>query len=126
MVAAQQLYEMGYITYMRTDSLRIATVAQNEARAFIADKYGESFVPPTPKVYRAKKSAQDAHEAIRPTFAANTPESLKEKLKSDHYRLYRLIWMRFIASQMSDAVLDTVNAEICTDDYMVKGERQFY
>lgn len=120
MVAAQQLYEMGYITYMRTDSLRIATVAQNEARAFIADKYGESFVPPTPKVYRAKKSAQDAHEAIRPTFAANTPESLKEKLKSDHYRLYRLIWMRFIASQMSDAVLDTVNAEICTDDYMVK------
>ncbi len=120
MVAAQQLYEMGYITYMRTDSLRIAAVAQNEARAFIADKYGDSFVPPTPKVYRAKKSAQDAHEAIRPTFAANTPESLKEKLKADHYKLYRLIWMRFIASQMSDAVLDTVNAEICADDYMVK------
>lgn len=120
MIAAQQLYEMGFITYMRTDSLRIAAVAQNEARAFIKEQYGEAFVPSAPKQYRAKKSAQDAHEAIRPTFAANTPEKYKDRFKPDQYKLYRLIWLRFMASQMADAVLDTVNADIVTDKYMAK------
>lgn len=120
MIAAQQLYEMGYITYMRTDSLRIATVAQNEARSFIASQYGSEYVPKTPKNYRAKKSAQDAHEAIRPTFAVNTPEKYKDKLKPDLYKLYRLIWLRFVASQMSDAILDTVNADIACGKYLAK------
>lgn len=120
MIAAQQLYEMGYITYMRTDSLRISPVAQSEARSFIAQQYGASFVPKTPKHYRAKKSAQDAHEAIRPTSCANTPEQYKEKLKPDLYKLYRLIWLRFMASQMSDAVLDSVTVDITADDYLVR------
>lgn len=120
MIAAQQLYEMGYISYMRTDSLRVSEVAQKEAREFIAEKYGAQFIPKTPKQYRAKKSAQDAHEAIRPTAIANTPELLKDKLKSDLYKLYRLIWLRFAASQMSDAVLDMVSADIVADKYMVR------
>ena len=119
MIAAQQLYEMGYITYMRTDSLRIATVAQNEARAFIEKQYGSEFVPEKPKYYRAKKSAQDAHEAIRPTVPSNSPEMYKDKLKPDLFKLYRLIWLRFTASQMSDAIFDTVNADILADDKYV-------
>ncbi len=120
MIAAQQLYEMGYITYMRTDSLRISPVAQNEARSFIAEKYGSEFIPKTPKNYRAKKSAQDAHEAIRPTACANSPEKYKDSLKPDLYKLYRLIWLRFMASQMSDAVLDSITADILADQYLVR------
>lgn len=120
MIAAQQLYEMGYITYMRTDSLRISEVAQKEAREFITSTYGAEFVPSKPKQYRAKKSAQDAHEAIRPTAVANTPEKLKTKLKPDLYKLYRLIWLRFMASQMSDAIFDMVSADISAGEYLVK------
>ena len=120
MVAAQQLYEMGYITYMRTDSLRISEVAQAEAREYIQNLYGSSFIPKTPKQYRAKKSAQDAHEAIRPTAVDNTPEKLKEKLKTDLYKLYRLIWLRFMASQMADAVMDMVSVDITAGKYLVK------
>lgn len=120
MIAAQQLYEMGYISYMRTDSLRISEVAQKEAREFIAAQYGTEFIPAKPKQYRAKKSAQDAHEAIRPTSSVNTPEKLKSKLKPDLYKLYRLIWLRFMASQMSDAVLDMVSADISAGKYLVK------
>lgn len=120
MIAAQQLYEMGYITYMRTDSLRVSPVAQAEAREFISETYGSEFIPKTPKQFRAKKSAQDAHEAIRPTSVANTFESLKTKLKPDLFKLYRLIWLRFVASQMSDAVLDMVSADISADKYIVK------
>ena len=120
MVAAQQLYEMGYITYMRTDSLRISSVAQDDARKFIAANYGSKFVPNTPKIYKAKKSAQDAHEAIRPTVCSNTPEIYKDKLKSDLYKLYRLIWLRFMASQMSDAILDSVTVDVTTDKYLLR------
>lgn len=120
MITAQQLYEMGYISYMRTDSLRISEVAQKEAREFIAAQYGAEFIPAKPKQYRAKKSAQDAHEAIRPTSSVSTPEKLKSKLKPDLYKLYRLIWLRFMASQMSDAVLDMVSADISTGKYLVK------
>ena len=120
MIAAQQLYEMGYISYMRTDSLRISDVAQKEAREFIAAQYGAEFIPAKPKQYRAKKSAQDAHEAIRPTSSVSTPEKLKSKLKPDLYKLYRLIWLRFMASQTSDAVLDMVSADISTGKYLVK------
>ena len=120
MVAAQQLYEMGYITYMRTDSLRISSVAQEESRKFIAANYGSEFVPKSPKIYKAKKSAQDAHEAIRPTVCSNTPEIYKDKLKSDLYKLYRLIWLRFMASQMSDAILDSVTADVTTGKYLLR------
>ena len=120
MIAAQQLYEMGYISYMRTDSLRISEVAQKEAREFIAAQYGTEFIPAKPKQYRAKKSAQDAHEAIRPTSSVSTPENLKSKLKPDLYKLYQLIWLRFMASQMSDAVLDMVSADISAGKYLVK------
>lgn len=120
MIAAQQLYEMGYITYMRTDSLRVSSVAQNEAREHILNVYGEAFVPKTPKQYKAKKSAQDAHEAIRPTSVATTPDKLKEKLKSDLFKLYRLIWLRFTASQMSDAIMDMISADIVADKYIVR------
>ncbi len=120
MLAAQQLYEMGYITYMRTDSLRVSDVAQAEAREYIESVYGTSFVPKTPKQYRAKKSAQDAHEAIRPTAVSSTPEKLKDKLKNDLYKLYRLIWLRFMASQMSDAVMDMVSVDITAGNYLVK------
>ena len=120
MIAAQQLYEMGYISYMRTDSLRVSDVAQKEAREYISQAYGQQFVPKTPKQYRAKKSAQDAHEAIRPTVVVNTPEKLKEKLKPDLFKLYRLIWLRFMASQMTDAVMDMVSADILADKYMVR------
>ena len=120
MIAAQQLYEMGYITYMRTDSLRISPVAQQEARGYIEKQYGAAFVPKSPKQYKAKKSAQDEHEAIRPTVCANTPEKFKEKLKPDLYKLYRLIWLRFMASQMSDAVLDSVAVDIYADTYLVR------
>lgn len=120
MMAAQQLYEMGFITYMRTDSLRIAETAQSDARSYIAEKFGGEFVPPRPRVYKAKKSAQDAHEAIRPTFAANSPEKYKETFKPDQFKLYRLIWQRFMASQMTDAVFDTVSADITTGKYLLK------
>ncbi len=120
MIAAQQLYEMGYITYMRTDSLRVSPVAQSEARDYIQMTYGDAFLPKTPKQYRAKKSAQDAHEAIRPTVVQNSPEKLKDKLKSDLYKLYRLIWLRFMASQMSDAVVDMISADIAADKYLVR------
>ena len=120
MIAAQQLYEMGYITYMRTDSLRISAVAQTEARNYIEATYGSAFLPRTPKQYKAKKSAQDAHEAIRPTAVAMSPDKLKDKLKGDLFKLYRLIWLRFMASQMSDAVVDVVTADIIADKYMAR------
>ncbi len=120
MIAAQQLYEMGYITYMRTDSLRVSSVAQNEARDYIEKTYGDAFLPRVPKQYRAKKSAQDAHEAIRPTVVENSPEKLKDKLKNDLYKLYRLIWLRFMASQMSDAVVDMISADIAAGKYLVR------
>ena len=120
MMVAQQLYEMGYITYMRTDSLRISEVAQAEAREYIKANYGSEFVPKSPKQYRAKKSAQDAHEAIRPTNVGNSFEILKDKLKPDLFKLYRLIWLRFMASQMTDALLDMVSVDINADKYLVK------
>jgi len=122
MVVAQQLYEgvdlgdagsVGLITYMRTDSLNIASVAQAEARQFITSRYGKEFLPESPRIYKSKsKGAQEAHEAIRPTSAARTPESIKAFLSTEQARLYDLIWRRFIASQMADAVFDTVGVDI--------------
>jgi DNA topoisomerase-1 len=121
MSLAQQLYEgmdlgdgpVGLITYMRTDSVNVAEQAQAEARVFAIEEYGEDFVPPEPPTYKTKvKGAQEAHEAIRPTSVLRTPQALKPYLDRDQYRLYTLIWQRFVASQMAPAVYDTIAVEI--------------
>jgi len=127
MRVAQSLYEgislgkheeHGLITYMRTDSLRISSEAQAAAKELICSKFGEKFYPAKPRVYKAKGTSQDAHEAIRPTDPAKTPEMLKENLSSEQYRLYKLIWDRFIASQMTSAKIDVQSVDIdavCSD-----------
>ncbi len=121
MLVAQQLYEglevdgegsVGLITYMRTDSVRISAEAQQEASRYVKDKFGPEFVPSQPPQYRSKKGAQDAHEAIRPTSVLREPESLKAFLDSDQYRLYKLIWIRFLASQMKPAILEITTVDI--------------
>ncbi len=126
MQAAQQLYEginikgkgqIGLITYMRTDSLRVSDEALSEARSFIEANYGKEYLPSKAKVYKTKKNAQDAHEAIRPTTPGLTPESIKESLSNDQYKIYKIIWDRFMASQMTDAIFDTVSADIDVNGY---------
>jgi len=121
MAVAQQLYEgidlgdgpTGLITYMRTDSTNVAEQAQDEAREYVIEEYGEDYVPPEPPHYKTKsKGAQEAHEAIRPTSVFRTPELLKQYLDRSQYRLYDLIWRRFVSSQMSRAVYDTIAAEV--------------
>ncbi|SEN79150.1 type I DNA topoisomerase [Lihuaxuella thermophila] len=121
MAVAQQLYEgvdigkegtVGLITYMRTDSTRVSNTAQEEARSYIQNTFGTDYVPATPRIPKTKPGAQDAHEAIRPTSVTRTPAQLKEVLTRDQYRLYKLIWERFVASQMSPAVLDAISADI--------------
>jgi DNA topoisomerase-1 len=119
---AQQLYEgidldegglVGLITYMRTDSTNVSKLAQQEARKFIVQRYGEKFAPKKPPRYKpSARQAQEAHEAIRPTSVLRQPKALKKYLSRDQYRLYNLIWMRFVASQMSSAVYDTVSVEV--------------
>lgn len=122
MQIAQQLYEgvdlgkegtVGLITYMRTDSTRISPVAQEEAKEFIIGKYGESYYPETPRVYlRKNANAQDAHEGIRPTSVLREPDEIKSFLSRDQFRLYKLVWERFVASQMASAVLDTMTVDL--------------
>ncbi|MGI8422820.1 MAG: type I DNA topoisomerase [Chloroflexota bacterium] len=122
MTVAQQLYEglevpgegqVGLITYMRTDSPQVSVEAQDEARAMIAERYGAECVPAEPRVYKSKsKSAQEAHEAIRPTSVHRSPELLRGHISNDQHRLYSLIWKRFVASQMENAVFDTVAADV--------------
>ncbi len=121
MKAAQELYEgieieelglVGLITYMRTDSLRISDEAKQAAAEFIKKRYGEEYLPSSPREYKSKKNAQDAHEAIRPSMPELDPERVKNSLTTDQYKVYKLIWERFIASQMANALLDTVSAEI--------------
>lgn len=122
MSVAQQLYEgidlgkegtVGLITYMRTDSTRVAASAQEEVKEFILEKYGKEFVPDEPRQYSKKAAnSQDAHEAIRPTSAIREPDALKPLMSRDQFRLYKLIWERFAASQMSSAVLDTLSVDI--------------
>ena len=121
MAIAQQLYEgidiegegtVGLITYMRTDSLRISEEAIASAREFIQGRYGKEYTPAQPHRYKAKASAQDAHEAIRPSNVHWTPEMLKKDLTGEQYRLYRLVWSRFVACQMSNAVYDSVAVEV--------------
>ncbi len=134
MLAAQNLYEgvavpghgtVGLITYMRTDSLRIANEALAEVRGYIGKEYGEEYLPSAARIFKTKSTAQDAHEAIRPTYVEMTPASLKAALTPDMYKLYKLIWERFVACQMSPAVYNTVNADITAGDYLFKaGGRQ--
>ncbi|MBI3185777.1 MAG: type I DNA topoisomerase [Myxococcales bacterium] len=121
MTLAQRLYEgvelgeegnVALITYMRTDSVRLSAEAVEQVRALIAKRYGEEHLPPEAVVYRSKKSAQDAHEAIRPTSLEYPPERVKDFLEPDMYRLYELIWNRFVACQMKPAVYDQTSAEI--------------
>lgn len=122
MSVAQQLYEgvelgkegtVGLITYMRTDSTRISVTAQDEAKELITAKYGDKFLPETPRQYSKKAAgAQEAHEAIRPTSALREPETVKEFLSRDQFRLYKLVWERFISSQMASALLDTLSVDI--------------
>ncbi len=125
---AQELYEginigsenggvQGLITYMRTDSLRISADAQASAKEYITEKYGEKYCPKTPRVYKAKAGAQDAHEAIRPSRTELEPQKIKKYLTSDQFKLYKLIWDRFVASQMESAVLETVTADFNAAGY---------
>ena len=121
MAIAQQLYEgvditgegtVGLITYMRTDSLRLSDEAQEMAKQFILGRYGQSYYPGKARVFKTKSGAQDAHEAIRPSDVTLTPEQIKGDLTAEQYRLYRLIWSRFVACQMSNAVYDSISVEI--------------
>ncbi|HMQ04436.1 MAG TPA: type I DNA topoisomerase [Pyrinomonadaceae bacterium] len=121
MMVAQRLYEgielgsegaVGLITYMRTDSTRISDTAMNEVRDFVSATFGENYHPAKPNAYRSKKDAQDAHEAIRPTDVNRTPDSLASKLGPDELKLYRLIWQRFVASQMTPALFDQTTIDI--------------
>ena len=121
MAIAQQLYEgvditgegtVGLITYMRTDSLRISDEAQAQAKELICSRYGDAYYPDAPRKYKTKAGAQDAHEAIRPSDPSLTPEQVKGDLTAEQYRLYRLIWSRFLASQMANAVYDSISVEI--------------
>ena len=129
MSIAQQLYEgmdieghgtVGLITYMRTDSTRISDEAQANAKDFIQSKYGEQYYPSTPRVFKGKKNIQDAHEAIRPSNIEITPAIAKKSLKEPQYKLYTLIWNRFMASQMESCLLDTVSIDIANGDYILK------
>ena len=120
MTLAQQLYEgieigaegaTGLITYMRTDSPRISSEAMADARQVIQERFGADYLPSTPNVYKTQKAAQEAHEAVRPTLAARDPESIRQYLDPDQYNLYKLIWNRFIASQMVPAILDVTRID---------------
>jgi DNA topoisomerase-1 len=121
--AAQELYETGLITYMRTDSVRISDEARSSAKEYITEKYGEIYYPEKPKEYKTNdKNTQDAHEAIRPTHIMKNhdAETIKKSLSADQYKIYKLIWERFLASQMQSAVLDTVNVDISANNYIFK------
>lgn len=127
--AAQQLYEgidlpgegkTALVTYIRTDSTRVAESAQAAAKQYIQQTYGKQFAPAKPNIYASKKSAQDAHEAIRPINISRTPESLEGKIPHDAYRLYKLIYERFLASQMSEALFDSVGVEIECNQHKFK------
>jgi DNA topoisomerase-1 len=131
MMIAQQLYEgvdlpgegaVGLITYMRTDSTRVSDEALTEARGFIGERYGSDYLPAKPIFYRAKKDAQDAHEAIRPTSMAYEPEKIRSHLTAEQYYLYRLIWSRFVASQMTPATFDDTTVEISAADYLFRAK----
>lgn len=128
MTIAQQLYEgielaaeghVGLITYMRTDSTRVSKEAQDEARSYIQEQYGAEYMPDKPRQIK-RKGSQDAHEAVRPTSVYRNPDKVKASLSSDQFRLYRLIWQRFLASQMSTAIFDVVSVDIAAKDMIFR------
>jgi DNA topoisomerase I len=129
MVVAQQLYEgldvgpegtVGLITYMRTDSVNIAESAQQQAREYVAAAYGAEYVPEKPRRYTSRRGAQEAHEAIRPTSVLRTPDAVRPHLKADQHKVYKLIWERFVASQMASAVMDTLAVDITAGPYLFR------
>ena len=131
MMLAQQLYEgielgdegqVGLITYMRTDAVRVSAEAQAEASEWVAQRLGREYLPDSPPTYKSKKSAQDAHEAIRPSAVAREPKALAAHLTKDQLALYRIIWERFLASQMLPAVYDTVAADITAGDCLFRAQ----
>ncbi len=133
MSVAQQLYEgvdiagvgtVGLITYMRTDSLRLSQEATDAARGYIGQRYGSAYVPEKTRAYKARANAQDAHEAIRPTNVNLTPEDVRKSLTSEQYKLYRLIWSRFLACQMSNAVYDTVSIDVGCHTHLFRASHQ--
>ena len=131
---AQRLYEgielgeegsVGLITYMRTDSTRVSDDALTDVRKYIGERYGEKYLPATPNVYKTKKQAQDAHEAIRPTSVHHSPDEIAKYLSEDELKLYRIVWMRFVASQMTPAVFDQTTIEVAAKgrdgaDYLLR------
>jgi len=132
MALAQQLYEgveiadgaIGLITYMRTDSTRISNEAQAQAADFIEEHYGKEYLPTKKREAKAVKGAQEAHEAIRPTDAFRTPEEIAQYLNNDQLKLYRLIWRRFLASQMANAILDVMVVDVAAGDYKLRANGQ--
>lgn len=133
MAVAQELYEgvdipqmglTGLITYMRTDSLRVAEEALVAGREYITMRFGKEYCPSKPKFYKTKKGAQDAHEAIRPTHPEIAPDDIKKTITPDQYRMYKLIWSRFIASQMEDAILEAVSVDLDCDKYIFRATGQ--
>lgn len=129
MMVAQQLYEgieikgtgaVGLVTYIRTDSTRISTEAQQEAQGYIKDNYGEKYVPEELRVYKNRSASQDAHEAIRPSHISMTPDSIRGSLTNDQYKLYKLIWERFMASQMASAIYDTMTVDIGVGEHLFR------
>ncbi|MBP3329575.1 MAG: type I DNA topoisomerase [Clostridia bacterium] len=127
---AQELYEgvdiqgqgsMGLITYMRTDSLRISEEARSQANDFILSTYGQKYLPEKPRYFKSRSSAQDGHEAIRPTVPSLTPDQVKSSLTSDQYKIYNLIWQRFISSMMASSVLNTMKVEIKAESDKAEG-----
>ena len=129
MSVAQQLYEgidikgkgtIGLITYMRTDSVRISDEAQKNARQFITENFGQNYVPETIRNFKGKKNIQDAHEAIRPTYIELAPDEIKDNLKPDQFKVYNLIWKRFMASQMADCIMDTMSININNGQYTLR------
>ncbi len=129
MSVAQQLYEgidikkmgsIGLITYMRTDSVRVSQEAQTEALRYIKERFGDDYAPEQPRTYRSKKNSQDAHEAIRPSDVKLDPETIKDSLKPEQYKLYKLIWQRFLASQMETALFDTITAVFENGPYTLR------
>jgi len=128
MLIAQQLYEgvdiknspIGLLTYIRTDSVRISEEAQQSARDLISELYGKEYVPDTPRVFKNKSSSQDAHEAIRPTYVSMKPSDVESYLSRDQYKLYKLVWDRFVASQMQNAIYDTITVDVLSEGYLFR------
>ncbi len=133
MIVAQQLYEgidvkgvgaLGLVTYIRTDSTRISNEAQQDAITFIKDKYGEKYVPQEKRIFKNKSASQDAHECIRPSQISMEPDTIKDSLTKEQYKLYKLIWSRFVSSQMSSSEYDTINTDITAGDYVFRANGQ--